>query len=89
MGVTLILYMLLLITINANGLHDELKWTHLWQSLPRPDIICIQETHLTKQQEFAFALHAQSYNWLYSHGSSSSGGVCIGLSGSLVLLLRK
>ena len=43
--------------------------------MPRADIICLQETHLTESQEYAFVLYAPGYDWFCSHGTTNSGGV--------------
>ncbi len=67
--------MLTVVMWNANGLHDQAKWEPLWRELPKADIICLQETHLTSQQERAFALHAPSFDFFFAHGMSNSGGV--------------
>ena len=66
-----------LLTLNVNGLHDQLKWSSFWQEIPKKDIICIQESHLTAQQECSFCLHAQSFDFFFSHGSSNSAGVLV------------
>ncbi len=71
---------LTVLTLNVNGIHDKSKWEIVWQEIPRVDIICFQETHLTKDQEFAFKLHAQGYNYWFSHGTSASAGVMIAIS---------
>ena len=67
---------LTIITSNANGIHDESKWSDLWWEIPCKDIICLQETHLTADQEYAFKLFAQSYFFFFSHDTSASAGVC-------------
>ena len=67
------------ITLNANSLHDAEKWSELWVLLPHVDLICLQETHLTKDQEFAFQLHSKSHNWFFSHRSSNSASVAMGI----------
>ena len=69
--------MLSMCTLNINGIHDPMKWKDLLNLLPCTDIICLQETHLTSVQEYSFKLHAQSYNWYFSHGSSNSAGVVV------------
>ena len=70
-----LLFILTVVTLNANGLHDQAKWEPLWWELPKADIIYLQETHLTSQQERAFALHAPSFDFFFAHGTSNSGGV--------------
>ncbi len=35
--------------------------------------------HLSPDQEYSFQLHAQSYNFYYSHGATNSAGVCIAM----------
>lgn len=73
--------MLSLLTFNVNGLHDDGKWHKVWQFLKSQstDVICLQETHLTAKQEYAFCLYAQGYTLLFSHGTSRSAGVLIGI----------
>ena len=68
---------LMVLTLNVSGVHDPQKWSDIWSALPRSDIICLQETHLTQEQEYAFQLHAQSYSYWYSHGLFNSAGVCV------------
>ncbi len=82
MGISLFMLMmaaLSMVTLNVNGIHDPHKWPDLKSMLPNSDIICLQETHLTKQQEFAFQLHTQSYDWFFSHGTSNLAGVAMGV----------
>ncbi len=77
------LVMYSIVTLNANGLHDLHKWKQIWQNLPRCDIICLQEMHLTNTQIFAFQLHCPAYTWYYSLGMSNSDGVGIAVKKSL------
>ncbi len=76
------------ITLNANGLHDLLKWKELWSYVPKVDVICLQETHLLSQQEHAFQLYAQGYDFYYSHGTSASCGVCTAVKRSKGLVVN-
>ena len=69
--------MITAVTLNVNGLRDAGKWSSLWSEIPRVDVICLQETYLSPDQEFSFQLHAQSYNFYYSHGTTNSAGVII------------
>ncbi len=71
------------IMLNVNGLGDKDKWLQLWKSMPRADIICFQETHLHTSLEFAFQLHAQGYDFYFSHGILASAGVCTAVRHSL------
>ncbi len=71
------------LTLNANGLGSPEKWSRLWSEIPCTDIICLQETHLLQCNEFAFPLGAQNYDFFYSHGTSSSAGVCTAIKWSL------
>ena len=68
---------LTVLTSNVNGMHDPQKWSDIWSALPRSDIRCLQEIHLTQEQEYAFQLHAQSYSYWYLHGLSNLAGVCV------------
>ena len=67
---------LTVITSNVNGLHNSVKWKQFWQEIPCRDIIYLQETHLTLNQEFAFGLFAPGYNFYFSHGTLGSAGMC-------------
>ncbi len=74
---TFILVMFTALTLNANGLRDPYKWTELWSGINKTDVICIQETHLDINQEFAFCLYAQGYDYFFSHGTTASAGVLV------------
>ena len=71
------IFMLMLLTFNSNGLHNQQKWPKFWQTIKSnvTDIIAVQETHLTTEQEYAFKLHAQSYEIFFSHGTSQTTGI--------------
>ncbi len=87
----LIMVMLSMCTLNVNGIYDPLKWKDLWNLLPCTDIICLQETHLATTQEYSFKIHAQSYDWYFSHGSSNSAGVAVAVhrhTGAKVSIVR-
>ena len=82
-------FMLTVVTLNVNGLHDQAKWEPPWRELPKADIICLQETHLTSQQERAFALYALSFDLFYAYGSSNSGGVLTAVNRRTGVILIK
>ncbi len=67
------------ITLNVNGIHNSNKWKELWPYIPAIDVICFQETHLVKAQEYYFQLHTHKFDFFYSHGTTNSGGVCTGV----------
>ena len=71
------LVMFTALTLNANGLRDPCKQTELWSEINRTDVICIQETHLDTDQEFAFCLYAQGYDYFFSRGMTASAGVLV------------
>ncbi len=71
------------ITHNTNGLHDPLKWAEMWQNLPRCNVICLQEIHLTTDQLYVFRLYYQGYTWHFSLGTSNSAGVSIAVKNTL------
>ena len=48
-----------------------------------------QETHLTVAQEYAFKLFAPTYDWFFSHGTSNSAGICIGIKQKLRVISNK
>ena len=48
----------------------------MWCTTSKADILCFQETHLCTLLEFAFELHAQGYDFYYSHSTLASVGVC-------------
>ncbi len=85
-NVLLVMAALSMVTLNVNGLHDHLKCPELKKILPNSDVICLQETHLTEQQEYAFKLHFQSYNWFFAHGTSNSAGIAVGVHHSVGLI---
>ncbi len=68
-----------LITLNVNGIHDPVKRSSVFQCLPSMDIVCLLETHLCTLQERAFCTQSPKYDCFFSHGTTNSGGVCIGL----------
>ena len=76
-----ILFILLFLTLNSNGLHNNKKWPKLWHTIKSQatDVIALQETHLTQYQEYAFSLFAQSYECFFSHGSTQSAGVFLAI----------
>ena len=67
---------LTVLTLNVNGLGCQEKWAKVWSEVPCTDIICFQETYLQSTNEFAFPRGAQGYDFFYSHGTTSSAGVC-------------
>ncbi len=73
----LLCIMITAVTLNINGLRDAGKWSSLWSEILRADVICLQETHLSLDQEYSFQLHAQSYNFYYSHGTTNLAGVFV------------
>ena len=77
------LVMYSIVTLNVNGLHDPVKWKALWSELPQCDVICLQEMHVTPNQVYAFQLHCQSYDWIFSFGSSNSAGVGVAIKRNL------
>ncbi len=66
---------LTVITLNGNRLHNSGKWSDFWRETPKSEIICVQETHLTPDQEYSFKINAQSYDFIFSHETSNSAGV--------------
>ena len=77
MNLNVLLMALTVITLNANGLHDRNKWSDFWSEVPKCDVICVQETHLTPAQEYSFRIFAQSYDFTFSHGTSNSAGIFV------------
>ncbi len=75
----LLMVALSLITVNVNGMHDQLKWTTIFKEILHQDIICFQETHLESSQEYAFELHTQGYDLFFGQGATNAGGVCVGV----------
>lgn len=72
------LSMLLLLSININGLRDSVKREAFirWLRSFGPDLICIQETHSISDAEISSWFSASGYSWCASHGSNKSSGVC-------------
>ncbi len=71
------------ITLNVNRIHDSSKWQDLWPYILAADVVCFQETHLAKTQEYHFHRNAQKFDFFYSHGTTNSGGVCTGVKWNL------
>ncbi len=46
------------ITLNVNGLYDLPKWSEVWSYVPKCNVLCFQEMHLTIAQEYSFQLYA-------------------------------
>lgn len=74
-----VIFMVILLVLNVNGIHDSKKWTDILRSVlsVSPDILAFQETHLTTQQEYLFGCALLNYHVFYEHGISSSVGVLI------------
>ena len=70
---------LIVITLNTNGLHNSSKQSDFWRETLKSDIICVQETHLTPDQEYSFKINAQSYDFIFSHGTSNLAGVFVAI----------
>ena len=68
-------------TLNVNGLRDQLKrqalLTWLSSRVPSSDIVCLQETHSTSDVELQSWFGGSSYSFLGTHSSNHSAGVCI------------
>ncbi len=75
--------------LNVNGLHNSAKWQTLWQEVPKKDVLCFQETHLTPDQIYGFKLFAQSYDFFFSTSSSNSCGVLTAMRWSLGVMAVK
>ena len=73
--------LLTFLSLNANGLHDHVKWSKLWQHISHfhADIIALQETHITQNQEFGFKQSNANFDFYFSLGTSRSGGVLLGV----------
>ncbi len=65
------------ITLNANGRHDHKMWLDFWKEIPKHDVICVQEMHLTPAQEFSFKIHAQAYDIIFLHSTSNSTSIFV------------
>ena len=68
---------LLCITLNCHGLHNDSKWPKLWCFLKSSwaDVVALQETHLTDGQLRKFSLFMQDFDIFVSNGTSNSAGV--------------
>ncbi len=75
--------------LNVNGLGDKSKWMHLWQHTVKADVLCFQEMHLCTTLALAFSLHAQGYDFFFSHGTSASAGVCTAVKHSLGVIISR
>lgn len=72
------------VSLNVNGLHDKVKQKRLWYALCnlKPDIVLLQETHLTHDRDKIIADRAFPYKY-HSKGSSKARGTAILLHKSL------
>ena len=70
------------LTLNVRGLRTALKRKKvlLWILHKKVDILFFQETHLTDELEYITNSQFKSFDLFYSHGSSNSRGVLIGIS---------
>ena len=73
------------LTLNINGLSEVHKIKELWKEIPRTDVICLQETHLSVGQEYTFSLYAQSFDFFFSHGTRASAGLVIAIHRPVIL----
>ena len=73
---------LTILTLNVRGLRTALKRKKvlLWAMYKKVDILFFQETHLTDELEYITNSQFKSFDLLYSHGSSNSRRVLIGIS---------
>ncbi len=73
----MIYILMLCITLNCHGLHNDSKWPKLWHFLKasQADVVALQETHLTDDQLRKFSLFAQDFDIFVSNGTSNSAGV--------------
>ena len=65
-------------SLNARGLREVKKRKELFNILrmEKSDIVCLQETHSTPQDETEWCMQS-NMNVVYSHGDSNAQGVCI------------
>ena len=78
---------LIVLTLNVRGLRSALKRKKvlLWALYKNADIILLQETHLTQELEYITNSQFKCFDLFFSHGSSNSRGVLIGISKRLCI----
>ncbi len=74
-------FMVILLSLNVNGIHDSMKWKNIFNTilLIALNVIALQETHLTHDQEYLFQHTLLNYHILFENGTSNSAGVLIAL----------
>ncbi len=73
------------LTLNINGLSEVHKIKELWKEILRTNVICLQETHLSVGQEYAFFLYAQSFDFFFSYGTRASTGLVTAIHRSVIV----
>ena len=64
-----------LISLNVRGIRDEIKRKKIFQfyNEKRCDVLCLQETHSTKEDEIEWKLEWGG-NIIFTHGQSNARG---------------
>ena len=73
------------LTLNVNSLGEVYKIKDLWKEIPRTNVICLQETHLSVGQEYAFYLYAQCFDFFFSHSTRASAGLVTAICRSVIV----
>ena len=83
--------MVSLLSLNVNGIHDSKKWSSILNMILSisPNIVSLQETHLTKDQEYLFSHALPNFSIFYDHGTSNSAGVLTAVRHSRGINARK
>ena len=83
--------MFTLLLLNVNGIHDNCKWRNILNTVlaVAPQIVALQETHLTVAQEYAFGACLPGYTVFYQHGSSNSAGVLTAIKRNYGIVVGK
>ncbi len=68
---------MILVSLNVNGIHNDGKWSNILNTVlaVNPQIIALQEMHLTVDQQYLFNRVLPGYNVFYENSTSNSAGV--------------
>ncbi len=94
MGIPLCLTLLMLFSIaslNVNGINDDSKWAGIFNTILSypPQVLFLQETHLTVNQEYLFWRCLPAYDVWFENGTSQSAGVLIAIKRNCRISAKK
>ena len=94
MGISLCLTLLMLFLIaslNVNSINDDSKWAGIFNTILSypPQVLFLQETHLTVNQEYLFWRCLPAYDIWFENGTSQSVGVLIAIKRNCRISAKK